>query len=517
MMMMMRTGVGALLLAVGGFFLFGMQMEGVRASLTLSDATVAGAPLLEQIARLGPAAATAVGLAALVGAAWMFGLLGRGRRSEGRLAAAAALERGRGAILRGLAVIGVFFGGAFAWGALAPLESAAIMSATVKVDNNRQTLDHQDGGTIAELMVSEGDAVARDQVLIRLDTTDIAAEVEILSRQLDGLTAQAARLRAEEANAETFTFPERLTARAAEEPQVAEITTRQSRLFAIRLDRFNGEQELRRERIAQLNEQIRGLEARLASVRERKSLTEAELENRSELYAKGLARADVIMEFKLSVASLLGEQGQIIASIAEAKGQISETKLSIRQLARQRQDEASQELREVETQILQITPRLTAAQARLSRSELRAPSDGVVFGLNKFTVGGVIRPGEPVLDVVPSGSDLVIDMQIRPLDVDDIAVGMPARVQFLSFSFHETDPVDGVLIQVSPDALIDETTREAYYRGVVEVPEETLAALDIELQPGMPAQVMVPLGEKSAFEYIFDPLLQGMDVALREN
>ncbi|MEL6316363.1 MAG: hypothetical protein AAFR16_01865, partial [Pseudomonadota bacterium] len=241
-MMMMRTGVGALLLAVGGFFLFGMQMEGVRASLTLSDATVAGAPLLEQIARLGPAAATAVGLAALVGAAWMFGLLGRGRRSEGRLAAAAALERGRGAILRGLAVIGVFFGGAFAWGALAPLESAAIMSATVKVDNNRQTLDHQDGGTIAELMVSEGDAVARDQVLIRLDTTDIAAEVEILSRQLDGLTAQAARLRAEEANAETFTFPERLTARAAEEPQVAEITTRQSRLFAIRLDRFNGEQ-----------------------------------------------------------------------------------------------------------------------------------------------------------------------------------------------------------------------------------------------------------------------------------
>ncbi len=425
-------------------------------------------------------------------------------------------DRGRPSIVFGLSVIGVFFGGMMLWSAVAPVESAAVAPARVRVETNRRILDHPDGGTVASLAVKEGDKVSRGQVLLSLDRTEAEAELAVLSRRRDALLTLQARLLAEQGQSNRVVYPEDLIERARQDDQLRQMVDGQDALFDAANKAFRGEMEVGERRILQLQERVDGLEAQLDSVRSQLQIIAEERADLEGLLAKGLTPQTRVLSLRREEARLKGSVGSLIADVAQTKTRIGETRLSIIQLARNRLAETSERLRETFVELLELEPRIGALRTRLARADLKAPENGVVFGLTKFTVGGVVRPGEPILEIVPKGSDLVVEAQIKPVDRDVITVGMAARVRLTAFSVRQNEPVEGELIRVSADTKIDETTRESFYTGIIRISEDALAAQGLELEPGMPAEVVIPLAARTPLQYLLEPLARNWEFALRE-
>ncbi|MEL6978657.1 MAG: HlyD family type I secretion periplasmic adaptor subunit [Pseudomonadota bacterium] len=425
-------------------------------------------------------------------------------------------DRGRQPILYGSAVAVVFFGGLIAWSSLAPLESAAVAQAKVRVESNRYTIDHPDGGVISALFVQEGDSVREGQTLIRLDPTEITSELAVLSRRRDSLRTLNARLEAERDELSAIEYPEDILARAKTDDQLAAMVNGQNTLFAASSEAFEGEIAVGEQRITQLKERIDGLRAELASIENQLVIIKEESDDLEELLRKGLTPQRPVLELRREKAKLEGSTGSLVAEIAQTETRIGETRLSIIQLRRNRLAETSETLRTTLAELLELEPRFEALETRLARTKLRAPSSGVVFDLQKFTTGGVIRPGEPILDIVPDSSALVVEARISPIDRDVISAGMDARVRFTAFSFRSTEPVDGRLTRVSADALTDEATRELYYVGVIEVPGDALESQEIAIKPGMPAEVTIPLRARTILQYIIEPLVQNWEHTFRE-
>lgn len=402
-------------------------------------------------------------------------------------------DRGRTSIVFGLTTCSLFFGGLALWGALAAIESAAIANGHVRVETNRLTLDHPDGGAIARLFVAEGDRVQKGQVLLNLDDTQLRAEADVLSRRRDTLDTQRFRLIAEQQGEAALIFPDALRKLSETRPSLAEAILLQQDLFDASRDAFLAEIDAREQRSVQLNKRIAGLEAQLAAVRRQSALIAEERADLEALFEKGLTPQSRVLALRRGAADLDGRVGQLEAEIAQIRAGIAEVRLGVVTLRRDRLSQVSEALRETVAEMAELEPRLLALQARLRRTELRAPADGLVFGLRKFTEGGSIRAGEPILDVVPEGQSLIVEAQISPVDRDVIAPGMTARVRFTAFSQRDTQPIEGELVRISADAVEDEAQRTTYYAAVVSVEPALLAAQSIELKPGMPAEVIVPL------------------------
>lgn len=425
-------------------------------------------------------------------------------------------DSGMRPIMLGVTVCGIFFGALIMWSALAPVDSAAVAQAQVRVESNRLTLDHPEGGTIAELSVKEGDLVKAGELLMRLDTTDQASRLEVLRRRSDALLTLRARLHAERTNSDRILYPEELTRRSLTDQELAGMIDTQDTLFDASQQAFNGEIEIRRQRIDQLKERITGLEAQMASVRKQLTIVAEERTDLEALLKKGLTPQGPVLALRREEARLEGATGEMTASIAQTKAQIGETELAILQLTRNRLAESSETLRTSLTELLELRPQISALEKTLARSELRAPAEGEVFGLTKFTEGGVIRAGEPILYIVPDNTELIVEARISTIDRDVVQAGMPARVRFTAFSVRDVEPIEGVVRRVSADALTDETTRESFYASVVEISEDKLAEHDLVLQPGMPAEVIIPLTTRTPLQYLIEPLIRSWETAMRE-
>ena len=422
----------------------------------------------------------------------------------------------RGPVTLGLAVVFLFFGVFGAWAALAPLQSAAIAPGVVSVDSSRKTVQHLEGGIVGEILVREGDEVEAGQVLIKLDEVQASATRELLRGRLITATSLQARLEAERRGKDGIDFPDWLAAET-EDATAREVMAAQYSIFEARRESLRGQVAILEQRISQFDEEIGGLEGQIAAEDRQIRLIAEEVRDLQTLVEKGLARRPRLLELERQAAEIQGSRHQNQARLARVRQQIGEAKLRISELRTQRDNEIVEELREVQSELLDLTERMRAASDVLARTEIRAPISGTVVGLQVHTAGGVIAPRERLMDIVPSEDSLIVEARVNPVDIDVVRQGLLARVMFSAFSQRNQLPIDGIVNSVSADSLLDDRSGESYYLARVALTGDVRAVLeDAELTPGMQADVIIVTGERTALQYLMKPLVQSFNRALRE-
>jgi HlyD family type I secretion membrane fusion protein len=422
----------------------------------------------------------------------------------------------RAPVLSGLLILLVFCLGFGGWAALAPLSSAAIAPGFVRVESNRKTVQHLEGGIINQLRVHDGDIVQAGQVLIRLDRTQAAARHDALLHQYQSLRAAEGRLVAERDGRDRIAFGKELESRLGE-PRVADILAGQESIFETRRRSYQGQIEILKQRVEQLRSEIAGLRAQVSSEDRQLALIAEETADVGSLVEKGLERKSRLLALRRQAALLEGSRGEHVAEIARAEQAIGETELEMFSLEDRLAAEVAEELEEVQSQLAETAEELRAAEDTLRRREIRAPIAGTVMDLQFFTDGGVIAPGVPILDLVPESDRLIIEAQVSPLDIDTVELGLPAQVRLIAFKQRSTPTLDGQVIQVSADSLSDEETATTFYKADVEIDPAELARLDgISLYPGMPAEVLIRTGERTLADYLLTPILDSFARAFRE-
>lgn len=421
-------------------------------------------------------------------------------------------------ILVGALIIFLAFGGLGTWAAVAPLSSAVVAPGTVMVESNRKEVQHFEGGIVEEILVREGDQVKMGQVLVRLKPTQAKATAAMVSNQYRNFQAMEARLIAERDGDEIVRFPPDLLAVAETDPEIREFVDGQLSQFEERRKSLEGQIGLLESRIAQLRQEIEGLKVQKASKERQVNLYNEELVGLRELYEKGWYSRTRILAMERELARLEGEIGGDVSNMARAEKGIGEAELQIIQTRQKFREEVVSQLRDVQAQLADLRERSTVATDILERTAIRAPQDGVVQNLKLHTTGGVVRPGDVLMEIVPSDDKLIIEAQVSPLDIDNVRTGQMAEVQFSAFKSRNLPVIEGEVILVSPDRLVDERQNQAYYAARVRVPEKELHKLGDKhrLQAGMPATVLIQTGERTVLDYFLKPLEDAMTRAMVE-
>ncbi len=422
----------------------------------------------------------------------------------------------RPAILLGLLVILVAFGGFGTWATMAPIASAVIAPGVVTVDSSRKKIQHLEGGSVNEMRVRDGDAVKAGDILIRLDEIRPKASLAILQTRYDTARASEARLLAEQQGLREISFPEGLLTRG-DNGKVAEILAGQRHLFEARRTSLEGEAEILESRIKQLQDDAGGILAQQKAKERQISLIREEVDSIKGLLNKGFTDRPRYLALEREMARLEGERGELISEIARTNTRIGETQLEIIQLQRNFSEKVVTDLRTIGAEIADLEERIGAARHTLDNIEIRAPVDGVVVGMEVHTVGGVIGAGETILEIVPANDQLIIEARVQPHDIDNIFVGLYADVQFTAFKQRTTPNLLGEVTYLSADRIVDARTGEAYYLARILVTDDEVKRLgDDRLQPGMPADIMIKTGERTAFQYLVQPLLDSFEKSWRE-
>lgn len=424
----------------------------------------------------------------------------------------------RASYLFGIVVIGVFLGGGTLWAVRAPLSGAVIANGVIGFESKRQTVQHLEGGIIKEILVKEGDVVAAGETLLALDDTTARARTEELRNRIRSLAAEEARLLAERARNSAIDFNHALLL-PADDPEVALVTAQQKSLFAARARNFGTRRDILKKRIGQINKQIDGLDIQLKGVRTQLELIREEAEGVAELVKKGYERKPRLLALLRAEAEVGATEGELITSISRGEEAISETEIRITNLE-------TDLLEKVDARLSQVTSERVSAEKiyrettdRLSRTIIASPIDGVVLDVRFKTVGGVIRSGEPILDIVPAGEDeLIINARIRPTDIDEVTTGSPATVMFSAFQRRYLKRIKGEVVQVSADAFSDEATRERFFLVDVKIDRAHLeeVAPELELTAGMPADVFITTKDRTVAEYLIQPIMRSFERAFRE-
>lgn len=418
-------------------------------------------------------------------------------------------------ILAGAAVIAIAFFGFGAWAAIAPLASAAIANGQVGVSSRRQTIQHLEGGIIAELRVRDGDTVAAGDLLVRLDDTRTRAAYEQLRSQYLINIAERARLEAER-DGLPITWPAELVSLQAD-PAVAAILAGQVNVSNGRRDFLEGQKQIVKEKRLQLDQEIEATTSQLNAGRQRAELISKELAVVEDLVQRGLDKLPRLLALQRSAAELAGNAGDLEARIARSKQAKSELLAQLNDTRNRLMNEVVSQLRDTEGKIADLSQRMLAAKDVLGRLDVRAPRAGTVVNLLHHTVGGVVQPGQPLMDLVPTDDRLVIEVRLDPKDIDVLKVGLPAEITLTPYSARSVPPMQGTLVLVSADALIDPKNGISYYSGRVEVDPAELAHIkDVRLIPGMPALVMIKTGDRTALTYFIDPFRKSIHRAFRE-
>jgi len=430
----------------------------------------------------------------------------------------AAATRTRGPVLAGLAVIALAFGGFGAWAATSPLSSASIAPGVVAVEGNRKTVQHLEGGIIGEILVKDGDRVDAGQVLLRLDPTRPQTVLSLLQGRYWAARAQEARLLAERDARDEIAYPADLIAAAGADDDIAALVDGQQSLFGTRRAALDGQVSVLRQRIAQHKEQIGGVTAQIRSKRTQLDLVREEREGIETLFNKGIAPKPKLLAAKRAEARLEGEIGEHVAEVAELKQQSGETELRIIDLQNRAQERIALELRETQDALTELLDRLRAQEDIMARLDVRAPQEGIVVGLKFFTPGGVIPPGAPILDIVPDQEKLIISANVNPNDIDVVHAGLQAQIRLSVVNSRSTPLVDGTVTSISADRCVIDADGSAFYRATVELVPGALDHMDgVQLYPGMPAEVLINTGNRTALEYLLSPITDNVHRALRED
>ncbi|MCP4383752.1 MAG: HlyD family type I secretion periplasmic adaptor subunit [Hyphomicrobiales bacterium] len=412
----------------------------------------------------------------------------------------------------GFTVVGVFFGGLAAWSALAPLETSVLAEGQIVVAGNRNLVQSERGGVVREILSRDGDRVEQGQVLIRLDGTRVSATYqELLGRYYES-HALHARLIAERDGLETISIPDELSSELMEDPLEG-----QKRVFEARQQTLSNRVGILKKKEEQLRKEISALETQIVSDEEQLSLLSQEAEAIAELVEKQLTSRSRFLALRRAISNLTGEVGANKARIARAEQAILSAELEAADLKNRRLDSVVQEISEVAARLGDIEERLRAGRHDLESTELRAPKTGTVVGTTVHTLGGVVSPGEILMEIVPEQANLIVDARVRPKDIEQVQVDLPASVRLTGFNMRVVPTVEGKVTYVSADSLLDRRTNTSYYLAKIAV---NLAAkpdtADLKLQPGMPASVMVVTGTRTVVDYLLSPITDSVSRAMTE-
>jgi HlyD family secretion protein len=421
----------------------------------------------------------------------------------------------RGPVILGLLTLLVLVGGVGSWAVFTSIAGAVIAPGQIEVDQNRQVVQHPDGGVVQDILVTEGQSVAAGEVLLRLDGTLMASELTIVENQFHEILARRGRLEAERDDADSITFPDEVVSAAAANPLVAAMLDGQMRLFDARRETLAQQIEQLQKKRGQIRNQIDGIDAQSAALVRQLDLVAEELVSQRSLLDRGLAQASRVLALEREEARLRGQVGQLAASRAEAESQITEADLEVLQLRSTRREEAITQLRDLGFRELELAERRRALSEQVSRLEVRAPVSGVVYGLAVTTQRAVLRAADPVMYLVPQDRPLVITARIRPSDIDDVLVGQPVVLVFSAFSTRTTPQLMGHVTQVSADAFTDERTGP-YYRAEITLDENEIDRLEgLTLIPGMPVEAFLQTSLRSPLAFLVRPFADYFNRAFR--
>jgi HlyD family secretion protein len=418
--------------------------------------------------------------------------------------------------LVGLAFGAVLIGGIGGWAATSELAGAVIAPGNIVVESYTKKVQHPYGGIVAAIQVRDGDQVQEGQVLVRLDDTVTRATLGVVRSQLDELVARQARLLAERDGADKIAFPDELYTRSSQ-TQVAASIAGEEKLFEARRQTRMGQRAQLRERVAQINEEIRGLTAQYQAKENEIRLIGEELVGVEDLFKKNLVSIVRYMQLQRDQARIKGEYGQFVADIARARGKISEIELQIIQLDQDFRTEVLRDLREAQGKIAELRERLTAAEDQLRRIEIKAPLAGTVHQLSVHTIGGVIANGETIMQIVPRTDDLVVEAKVAPHDIDQVLPGANVIIRIMAGNQRTTPDVNGILTYVSADLTREQQTNQAYYVVRASLPQDEVKRLsDIKLIPGMQAEAFIQTQERTPLQYLLKPLRDQIARTFRE-
>jgi HlyD family secretion protein len=409
-------------------------------------------------------------------------------------------------------------GGFGAWSVMTTIAGAVVTSGQIEVDQQRQVVQHPDGGVVDEIAVKDGQVVAAGDILLRLDGSVLRSELAIVEGQLFEMLAQRARLEAERDDADALVFAGELADLAKTRADVAALLQGQQNLFAARLDNMARQAEQLGKRINQIDAQVVGIDAQLTALGTQQDLIIRELADQQSLLDKGLAQASRVLALEREAANLEGQLGELTAARAQAEGRKTEVELEILRLGTARREDSNTQLREIGGRILELAERRSALSERIMRLDIRAPVSGIVLGMQVTTPRAVLRPADPVLYLIPQDRPLVIVARVSPIDVDEVRVGQEVKLLFPAFSSRTTPELQGSIALVSADALTDQASQQQFYRAEIVLNDgerEKLGA--VTLLPGMPVEAFIQTDLRTPMAYLVKPFTDYFVRAFRES
>lgn len=429
-----------------------------------------------------------------------------------------AVENPSRLIRAGLLLIGALVLGIAVWMALAPLSGAVIAPGFIKVDMNRKTVQHQEGGIVSEILVRDGSRVQAGERLLVLRDVRVDSSQDLLRTQLDSELAKAARLRAEQLLAPSVTFPRELVERSAE-ARVAELISRETALFEARVSALNEQTRLIRSQAQETEREIEARSRQLAADERAIRLQKDELKANAALLDKGFVSKTRLLALQRSLSEYEARLGENQADLAQARQRVVELELKAASLRNSFAQQAAAELKETTAQSFDLQERLRPSVDASVRQNVTAPIAGEVVDLKVTTVGAVIGPRDPILEILPENPDLIVEARIRTEDINYVRVGADADVRLIAFKQRITPVVEGKVVYVSADRLVDKAspTPMPYYTVHVRVaPEALQKGGDLKLQAGMPAEVFIKSTSRTTLQYLFDPITAYMRRSMRE-
>jgi HlyD family secretion protein len=422
----------------------------------------------------------------------------------------------RGLVKASVLAVGLGFGGFVTWAALAPLDSAVPANGTIVVDGKRKSVSLLESGILRELLVHEGQAVAAGQVLFRLDETQAKVQVASLTAQYWAAVSKAARLRAEQAESRDLKVPPDLEQAAARDPAIAAMVDNERKLFANRWQTLDNTVGVQKKRVSQLTTQISAAQAQQTAGRIRLANVSKQLAGARSLLPKGFITRDKVMELEGQQAELQGDLGEWSSREAEARENIAQAELEITRIEGSWRSDLAKDLQDAQTQVADLSERLKGAEDVLAHKDMAAPEAGTVTDIKFFTPGSSIVAGQPVLDLVPADSRMLVEVPINPNDIEHVHPGQRVNVRLTSYKQHKVPVLTAKLLYVSADRQTD-AKGDPFFLARAELDKGALDGLKgVVLYPGMPAEALIMGGERTALDYLISPITDSMNKALRE-
>ena len=410
-----------------------------------------------------------------------------------------------------LTFIVVFLG----WGGFVHLDGGAVAPGVINPDSGKKTIQHLEGGIIAELPVHEGQAVTMGQPLVVLESTQARAAHEALVQQRLSLLAKKARLNSEKAGQTRIWLPPELR---STDPQIRSIVEAQQEVFETRRSTYASKRDILAQRVEQLQQQIKGYEAQVEATSRQIDFVGEELGAKEYLVRRGLVPKPEALRLRRTDAEISGKRGEYVAEIARARQQIGEANLQILAVDVERADQVAADAEKVRFDLTEVNEKLQASADVVRRTVVAAPVNGTVVDIKFRTIGGVVQRGDHIMSIVPEGDEMIIEARLQPRDVKSVHSGLEANVRFTAYSSRNVPNVPGTVRTVSADRLMDETKHEPYYLVRVAVDRELVKTLapSVELIPGMPVEVLIVTEKRTMLDYLAKPFRDALWRSFRE-